>query len=138
MRDDIKFFLSLGAVLAGWGAGFLYYILYSLLVFGNAPEPGAFFVFPGIFILLGWTLIFLPILRVVPSGHRLFEPRVFSCVGAVLGAVAYLALVDWWADLRGPDFPPPLLYAVVAGGTAAAVYAFAHRTLLRRARTEGS
>jgi hypothetical protein len=138
MRDDIKFFLSLGAILAGWGAGFLSDILYQLVDHGYATDVSATFFFSGLFILPCWILIFLPILLWFPSGHPLFEPWRFTYVGVALGTAAYFLFVNSWAHFQGSDFTTTLLYAMVTGGVAAAVYAFAHRALLRRAQIEGT
>jgi hypothetical protein len=129
--SDARILTSLGATLAGWGAGFFSYALYGMLSRRAATDLGAMLFWPGLFILMGWLVIFLPILRLVPSGHRLFSPLVFPLVGAALGLSAFFSLVAWWTGFgRFPIFP---LYAAVAGGVAAAVYAFANRALLRGA-----
>lgn len=132
MSEDTRFLLSLGAMVLGWWMGFLSLVVYCLVSTGYVTDLIANFITPGLFILLCWPLIFLPILRWVPPGHRLFEPRISPWFGAVLGAVVYFALVQWWAHFRGSDFSIFLLYSVVTGATAGAVYAFGHRALLRR------
>jgi hypothetical protein len=132
---DTRILISLGAIFAGWGAGFLSVLAYAALVYGEPTHfPSMFFV-PGAFIFLGWILIFLPLLRWVPAKHPLFKPRIFPIAGALLGMAAFYAWISWWWEgfRRFAHYP---LYAVVAGGVAAAVYAFANQALLRRAATE--
>lgn len=133
--SDTRILISLGATFIGWWAGFLSYVLYHMSFSSERGELLAMFFLPGLFIVLSWAPVFLPVIRLLPPGHRYLRPKTFPFIGAALGLAVFLTAFGWaWPGFVLHVYYP--LYATVAGGAAAAVYAFANRALLRKAQAQ--
>src|SRR5262245_35057703 len=89
--------LSLGATLVGWATGLAYYISLGYLTdaLGWRSDLPAIAVYAGWYCLLGWFIVFLPILRTMSPDSKLFSFRRAPFLGALLGLAAFIVLVAW-------------------------------------------
>ena len=124
--------LSICATVIGWASGMLYYI--SIGYFSDAlgwkGDLPAIAYYTAWYIVLGWFIVFLPILRTMSPESEFFALSRLPWLGALLGLAAFMVLAGWWAPLWLHWFY--LLYPAVVGGATGVSFACFQRMLLRR------
>lgn len=120
MARVLRSFIS---VLAGWAAGFLYYVIYMtfLTPWGRPTDVEAILFWSGIFVAIGWLLVVLPLILLLDESSDLLRFPRAVVFGAVLGLMLFLALVGWWTGFWSEVLY--LGYAVFVGAITGGTYA---------------
>ena len=119
MRRLIFSFL---AVLSGWAAGFLYFVLYMTFFtsWGRPTDVEAVLFWSAIFIFIAWILFVLPLVFLIPDPSKVFSLPAATFIGAVAGLAGFLLLVGWWTGFWTEGLY--LGYALVVGATTSLAY----------------
>jgi len=90
-----KLFFAFASVCAGWAAGMVYYWLVAItLGVAAAGEASAFAVYTGIFALIAYLLLFVPLVLFVPASSSLFSFKQLPFVGAIAASLVLLVLFE--------------------------------------------
>ena len=131
-----RFILSFLAVLIGWAAGFIYFVVYMTFFssWGRPTDVEAIMFWTAIFIFIAWILVVLPFVLLISDSSRFFSVPVAALIGAVAGLVTFLLLVGWWTGLWSEGLY--LGYALVVGGSTGLTYSILFRFLMRKVGKE--
>lgn len=123
-----KLIVSFLAILIGWGAGFVYYIIYSLWFspHNRITDMEAILVWTAVFVTISWLIFVVPLIALVPDSSKILTLPFTPLFGAICGLVAFLLLVGWWTGFWSHLLY--LSYSVVVGAITGLFYAsFLHR-----------
>src|SRR5688572_7965715 len=99
--NGVRVALSLFAAFIGWLTGLAYYVACGYLgsALGWRSDLDFIAFYTALFILIGWFVAFLPVLRVIEPESKLYSLTRFPVVGGILGLAAFMVLVGWWTPI---------------------------------------
>ena len=133
MRPDasiVRIAASAVATALGWTAAYAAFASVEYAVSGRVTDTVPVLFWTGVFVAIGWLVVFVPLVVVVRTDSAVFRPLTFGTIGAALAMGLFAALVAWWTGLWASW--PYWLFAAVVGFVAASVYGSWLRHTLRR------
>ncbi len=114
--------LSFLAMVCGWIAGDIYYVLYMSFFspHGRLTDLEAMLFWTAVFIFIAWVILVIPLVICVDSKSRLVSRGWAPILGAFYALAVFLVLVGWWTG-----FWSEFLYvthAMVVGAVAGLFY----------------
>jgi len=144
----VRLALAAGALVVGWAAGSLLYLLYYLAASGGIGvdyrDALYLVLWIGVFSGVAWALAVVPLVFAGDHRSRFFEPRRAPLVGAVCGFLALVVLFSgffWippWTVLRGSEDLEYYIFFPVAAAVGAALWTFYTRAVRRHTRAEST
>ena len=144
----VRLALAAGALVVGWAAGSLLYLLYYLAASGGTGvdyrDALYLVLWIGVFSGVAWALAVVPLVFAGDHRSRFFEPRRAPLVGAVCGFLALVVLFSgffWippWTVLRGSEDLEYYIFFPVAAAVGAALWTFYTRAVRRHTRAEST